>query len=176
MSKPYEHLIKIILIGDAGTNKTKILLKFADDGQQQGQFISTIGCDFKIRDLEAHGHRIRLQIWDTAGNETFFTITSSYYRGTKGIFLVYDVTNEKSFHNVKSWMGNISEVTGKDAVVILLGNNCHLKNDERQVSWERGYALAKEMNVKFFEVSADTGTNVEEALKSLVLDVLAKVY
>lgn len=72
-------------------------------------------------------------------------------------------------------MENISEATGKDAVVTLLGNNCHLKSDERQVSWERGQALAQEMDVKFFEVSADMGTNVEEALKSLVQDVLAKV-
>ncbi|XP_068214883.1 ras-related protein Rab-13-like isoform X2 [Palaemon carinicauda] len=130
MSRPYDHLIKLILVGDAESGKTKLLLKFADDGQEN-QFVSTIGCDFKSRELDANGQKVRLQIWDTAGQEKSFKITSSYYRGANGIFLIYDVTSEKSFHNIKEWMKNILEVSKEGVRVILLGNSCHLRNDER---------------------------------------------
>merc|ERR1712244_182400 len=90
----YDHLFKLLLIGDSGVGKSCLLLRFADDTYTES-YISTIELD---------GKTIKLQIWDTAGQERFRTITSSYYRGAHGIIVVYDVTDQESFNNVKQWL------------------------------------------------------------------------
>ena len=91
------------------------------------------GIDFKIRTIELDGKKIKLQIWDTAGQERFRTITTAYYRGAMGIMLVYDITNEKSFDNIKNWIRNIEEHASADVEKMILGNKCDM-NDRRQVS------------------------------------------
>merc|ERR1711861_16621 len=102
----YDYLFKLLLIGDSDVGKSCLLLRFADD-TYTGTYISTIGVDFKIRTVELEGKTIKLQIWDTAGQERFRTITSSYYRGAHGIIVVYDVTDQESFNNVKTWLSEI---------------------------------------------------------------------
>ena len=94
---------------------------------------SFAGIDFKIRTIELDGKKIKLQIWDTAGQERFRTITTAYYRGAMGIMLVYDITNEKSFDNIKNWIRNIEEHASADVEKMILGNKCDM-NDRRQVS------------------------------------------
>lgn len=91
-----------------------------------------IGIDFKIRTIDLDGKKIKLQIWDTAGQERFRTITTAYYRGAMGIMLVYDITNEKSFDNIKNWIRNIEENASSDVEKMLLGNKCEI-NEKRQV-------------------------------------------
>jgi signal recognition particle receptor subunit beta len=91
--------IKLLLIGDSGVGKSCCLLRFSEDSFTPS-FITTIGIDFKIRTIELDGKRVKLQIWDTAGQERFRTITTAYYRGAMGILLVYDVTDERSFHSM----------------------------------------------------------------------------
>ena len=93
---------------------------------------SLTGIDFKIRTIELDGKKIKLQIWDTAGQERFRTITTAYYRGAMGIMLVYDITNEKSFDNIKNWIRNIEEHASADVEKMILGNKCDM-NDRRQV-------------------------------------------
>ncbi|KAE8617155.1 hypothetical protein XENTR_v10008995 [Xenopus tropicalis] len=110
MAKTYDYLFKLLLIGDSGVGKTCLLFRFSEDAFNT-TFISTIGIDFKIRTIELDGKKIKLQIWDTAGQERFRTITTAYYRGAMGIMLVYDITNEKSFDNIKNWIRNIEEVS-----------------------------------------------------------------
>ncbi|KAK7832748.1 hypothetical protein U0070_026944 [Myodes glareolus] len=117
--------------------------------------------DFKIRTIELDGKKIKLQIWDTAGQERFRTITTAYYRGAMGIMLVYDITNEKSFDNIKNWIRNIEEHASSDVERMILGNKCDM-NDKRQVSKERGEKLAIDYGIKFLETSAKSSTNVEE--------------
>ena len=95
-----DYLFKLLLIGDSGVGKSCLLLRFADDTYTES-YISTIGVDFKIRTIELDGKTIKLQIWDTAGQERFRTITSTYYRGTHGVIVVYDVACGDSFANVK---------------------------------------------------------------------------
>ncbi|ELU41468.1 rab-type small GTP-binding protein [Rhizoctonia solani AG-1 IA] len=101
--------------------KSCLLLRFCDDAWTPS-FITTIGIDFKIRTIELDGKRIKLQIWDTAGQERFRTITTAYYRGAMGILLVYDVTDEKSFNNIRTWHANVEQHASEGVNKILIGN------------------------------------------------------
>uniref|UniRef100_A0A9L0JGS8 small monomeric GTPase n=1 Tax=Equus asinus TaxID=9793 RepID=A0A9L0JGS8_EQUAS len=147
MAKTYDYLFKLLLIGDS----------LSED--------ATIGIDFKIRTIELDGKRIKLQIWDTAGQERFRTITTAYYRGAMGIMLVYDITNEKSFDNIRNWIRNIEEHASADVEKMILGNKCDV-NDKRQVSKERGEKLALDYGIKFMETSAKANINVENRHQS----------
>ncbi|XP_072588478.1 ras-related protein Rab-13 isoform X3 [Vulpes vulpes] len=142
MAKAYDHLFKLLLIGDSGVGKTCLIIRFAEDSFNN-TYISTIGIDFKIRTVDVEGKKIKLQVWDTAGQERFKTITTAYYRGAMGIILVYDITDEKSFENIQNWMKSIKE-------------------------------LAREHGIRFFETSAKSSTNVDEAFSSLARDILLK--
>ncbi|KTG06701.1 hypothetical protein cypCar_00010323, partial [Cyprinus carpio] len=104
--------------------KSSLLLRFADN-TFSGSYITTIGVDFKIRTVEINGEKVKLQIWDTAGQERFRTITSTYYRGTHGVIVVYDVSSAESFVNVKRWLHEINQ-NCDDVCRILVGN----KNDD----------------------------------------------
>ncbi|KAE8213324.1 hypothetical protein CF319_g5357 [Tilletia indica] len=169
----YDYLIKLLLIGDSGVGKSCLLLRFCDDAWTPS-FITTIGIDFKIRTIELDGKRIKLQIWDTAGQERFRTITTAYYRGAMGILLVYDVTDEKSFGNVRTWYSNIEQHASEGVSKILVGNKSDW-DDHRVVTEEQGRALAQELGLKYIETSAKTNSNVEEAFFSLARDVKAKL-
>lgn len=136
-------------------------------------FFLFTGIDFKIRTIELDGKKIKLQIWDTAGQERFRTITTAYYRGAMGIMLVYDITNEKSFENIKNWIRNIEENASADVEKMLLGNKCEL-NDKRQVTKEKGEQLAIEYGIKFIETSAKASIHVEDAFFILARDIKAK--
>lgn len=173
MAKTYDYLFKLLLIGDSGVGKTCVLFRFSEDAFNT-TFISTIGIDFKIRTIDLDGKKIKLQIWDTAGQERFRTITTAYYRGAMGIMLVYDITNEKSFENIKNWIRNIEENASADVEKMLLGNKCEL-DEKRQVSKERGEQLAVEYGIKFIETSAKASIRVEDAFFTLARDIKAKM-
>ena len=105
-NKPFDVLVKLLLIGDSGVGKSCLLLRYSDD-KFTTSFITTIGIDFKIKTIHLDQKKVKMQIWDTAGQERFRTITAAYYRGAHGVLLVYDVTDETSFENVRNWMRNI---------------------------------------------------------------------
>ncbi|RWW82289.1 hypothetical protein BHE74_00009255, partial [Ensete ventricosum] len=114
----------------AGVGKSCLLLRFSD-GSFTASFITTIGIDFKIRTIELDGKRIKLQIWDTAGQELFRTITTAYYRGAMGILLVYDVTDESSFNNIRNWICNIEQHASNNVNKILVGNKADMDESKR---------------------------------------------
>eukprot|EP00128_Syssomonas_multiformis_P008359 Colp12_sorted_trinity150504_noHs@10513 len=172
-TKAYDYLFKLLLIGDSGVGKTCVLFRFSDDAFNS-TFISTIGIDFKIRTIELEGKKIKLQIWDTAGQERFRTITTAYYRGAMGILLVYDVTNEKTFENIKNWIRNIEQHASEEVEKMILGNKCDM-DDKRQVSKERGQKVADEYGAKFLETSAKNNINVEEAFMTIARDIKRKM-
>ncbi|CAA7046247.1 unnamed protein product [Microthlaspi erraticum] len=166
----YDYLIKLLLIGDSGVGKSCLLLRFSD-GSFTTSFITTIGIDFKIRTIELDGKRIKLQIWDTAGQERFRTITTAYYRGAMGILLVYDVTDESSFNNIRNWIRNIEQHASDNVNKILVGNKADMDESKRAVPKAKGQALADEYGIKFFETSAKTNLNVEEVFFSIAKDI-----
>jgi len=169
----YDFLIKLLLIGDSGVGKSCLLLRFSDDSFTPS-FITTIGIDFKIRTIELDGKKIKLQIWDTAGQERFRTITTAYYRGAMGILLVYDVTDEKSFNNIRTWIRNIDQHASEQVNKMLLGNKCDIV-EKKTIDTEKGKALAEEYGIKFLETSAKNSINVEEAFITLAKDIMKRL-
>jgi len=172
-SKAYDYLFKLLLIGDSGVGKTCVLFRFSDDAFNS-TFISTIGIDFKIRTIELDDKKIKLQIWDTAGQERFRTITTAYYRGAMGILLLYDITNEKSFDNIKTWIHNIEQHASEDVEKMILGNKCDME-EKRVISMEQGQKLAAEHDVAFMETSAKSNINVEEAFTQIARAIKKKM-
>jgi len=131
--------------------------------------------DFKIKTVELGGKRVKLQIWDTAGQERFRTITTAYYRGAMGILLVYDVSDEKSFENVRGWMRNIEMHASSNVNKILIGNKCDVSEEKRVISVARGQALADEFGIPFAETSAKSGVNVTEAFMKIAGDIRSRM-
>lgn len=172
-SASYDYLIKLLLIGDSGVGKSCVLLRFSDDSFTPS-FITTIGIDFKIRTIELDGKRIKLQIWDTAGQERFRTITTAYYRGAMGILLVYDVTDERSYNNIRNWIRNIEQHASEGVDRILIGNKCDM-NDKKVITTEQGQALADEFGIRFVETSAKSNIGVEEAFFALARDIKKRI-
>lgn len=170
----YDYLVKLLLIGDSGVGKSCLLLRFSDDSFTTS-FITTIGIDFKIRTIELDGKRIKLQIWDTAGQERFRTITTAYYRGAMGILLVYDVTDESSFNNIRNWIRNIEQHASDNVNKILVGNKADMDESKRAVPTSQGQALADEYGIKFFETSAKTNFNVEQVFFSIARDIKQRI-
>ncbi|RYR78225.1 hypothetical protein Ahy_A01g002959 isoform A [Arachis hypogaea] len=169
-----DYLFKLLLIGDSGVGKSCLLLRFADDSYLDS-YISTIGVDFKIRTVEQDGKTIKLQIWDTAGQERFRTITSSYYRGAHGIIVVYDVTDQDSFNNVKQWLNEIDRYASENVNKLLVGNKCDLTAN-KVVSYETAKAFADEIRIPFMETSAKNATNVEQAFMAMAAEIKNRCY
>jgi Ras-related protein Rab-8A len=169
----YDYIIKLLLVGNSGVGKSSILLRFVED-EFTSSFINTIGIDFRIRTVTVDDKRYKLQIWDTSGHERFRTITVAYFRGANGILLVYDVTNEKSFDDIKNWVRSIHYHSPRNVNMMLIGNKCDIKND-RVIDTEKGQKLADEYHMPFLETSAKNSINVEDAFISLVTDISQKV-
>ncbi|XP_044740156.1 ras-related protein Rab-35 [Chrysoperla carnea] len=169
MAREYDHLFKLLIIGDSGVGKSSLLLRFSDN-TFNGSYITTIGVDFKIRTVELNGERVKLQIWDTAGQERFRTITSTYYRGTHGVIVVYDVTNGESFANVKRWLHEIEQ--NCDVVNKVLVGNKNDAPERKVVLTEDAKRFADQMGIELFETSAKDNLNVEEMFLSVTRQVL----
>ena len=155
----YDERIKIMVIGESKIGKTSLISRYCNNQFNGGVYLSTIGIDFQIKNVVFNNKNIRLQIWDTAGQERYKSITSSYYKGSHGCFIVYDITNEKSFENVDNWFKQAQKEASKEVSIILVGNKCDLEN-ERKVSIEMGQNKAKNLNCPFFETSALNNTNI----------------
>lgn len=169
MNSEYDYLFKLLLIGNSGVGKSCLLLRFSDD-TYTNDYISTIGVDFKIKTVDLDGKTVKLQIWDTAGQERFRTITSSYYRGSHGIIIVYDVTDQESFNGVKMWLQEIDRYATSTVLKLLVGNKCDLK-DKRVVEYDVAKEFADANKMPFIETSALDSTNVEEAFLTMARQI-----
>jgi Ras-related protein Rab-1A len=172
MSSEYDFLFKLLLIGDSGVGKSSMLLRFADN-EFTGNYISTIGVDFKIRTIKQNDKIIKLQLWDTAGQERFRTITTSYYRGSHGILIIYDITDRVSFNNIKLWLNECENFASKGVIKILVGAKCDLK-EKRKVSVEEATEFAENNNMQFIETSSKDTINIDNAFIMLANEIKKK--
>ena len=167
----YDYLIKCLVIGDSGIGKSSLMIRFTDD-IFNNQYISTIGVDFKIKTIILKNKTIKFQIWDTAGQDRFRTITSSYYRGSNAILICYDVTEMDTFRNVKRWMEEAKMFSTTKPLLILCGTKTDLY-DRRQVNKCEGEEYAKSNGMLFFETSAKNNSNIREIFESIAENKIA---
>ena len=160
------HTFKVLILGDPSVGKSCFLIRYTEDTFQD-VYLSTIGmdCKYKKVDLE-NGESIRLQLWDTAGQDRFRSITRNLYKGAAGIILIYDVTNRKTFESIKNWVESIRAEVSNKVVIVLVGNKID-KKEQIDIKTEEGDNLAEEFNLPFFECSALTGENINEAFAEL---------
>ncbi|ORY93498.1 ras family-domain-containing protein [Syncephalastrum racemosum] len=134
----------------------------------------TIGVGFGTRFVDVNDQRVKLQIWDTAGQESFRTITRSYYRGAAGALLVYDITRRDTFQNLSTWLEDVRQHANPNTVIMVIGNKSDLES-KRQVSREEGERFAEENNLFFMEASAKSAENVEEAFNKTAETIYKKI-
>ena len=173
-NKNYDYLIKILILGDSGTGKSAILLRYMDD-EFNTSYITTIGIDFKVRTVTIKGKRVRVQVWDTAGQERFRTITQAYYIGCHGILIVYDCTDRDSFEHVQQWIRDLNNRTDDVGVNrMIIGNKVDLIN-QKVIDKTEGEKMSAEYNMKYFETSAKTGEKIEEVFTTILTDILDRL-
>ena len=169
-----ECVYKVLLLGDSTVGKTCFLMKYTDKTFQDIH-MATIGLDYRLRSMKLKsGKSIKLQIWDTAGQDRFRAITKNYYKGSHGIILIYDITNTQSFENVKTWVNQIREEASSNVIIYIAGNKVDME-DERKVDRDDGEKLAEELGFPFVETSAKNGININETFEDLV-ERIDKVY
>ncbi|XP_016088534.1 ras and EF-hand domain-containing protein-like [Sinocyclocheilus grahami] len=164
---------RLVLAGDAGSGKSSFLLRLSLN-EFRGDIQTTLGVDFQIKKMLVDGEKTNLQIWDTAGQERFRSIARSYFRKAHGVLLLYDVTSESSFLNVREWVQQIRESTDEDIPMCIIGNKVDLRAERPEgscVSAFHGEKLAMAYNALFCEASAKEGTNVIEAVLHLAREV-----
>lgn len=169
---------KIIIIGDSCTGKSSLLLKLVDDTFIDKHKV-TIGVDFKAKYVLAGNIIVKLKIWDTAGQERFRSIIRTYYNGTNGIVLVFDLTNKESFDNLHEWINEIYETHINTSKIILIGNKCDLVEkrevEQKDIDEFIQYYNSNNPNnldIKYFECSSKLGTNVNIAFVDLANQML----
>ena len=159
---------KVLLLGDSTVGKTCFLLRYCDKTFQEAH-LSTIGLDYRLKSMTLQsGKNIKLQIWDTAGQDRFRAITKNYYKGANGIILIYDVTNRQSYENVKNWITQIREEANPNVVIYLAGNKVDVSEEQKVVKTEDGKKIADEFNLPFYETSAKNGVNINKIFEELV--------
>lgn len=168
----YAYLFKYVIIGDTGVGKSCLLLQFTDR-RFRADKDATIGVEFGMRTIPIDGQRMKLQVWDTAGQESFRSITRSYYRGAAAALLVYDVSRRETFDHVARWLEEVHAVAGQRLVVILIGNKTDLPR--REVSREEGAEFARQHGLSFLETSAKTADNVDEAFVGTAREILSRI-
>lgn len=158
----YDELFKILIVGDSSSGKTSILDRLVNK-QFTTHYISTIGIDFNVKTIKLDNNvKIKLQIWDSCGQERFRSLTRSYYRNSSAFIICYDISSVKSFQSAKFWIDEIEKyVDDKDVIKILVGNKKDLE-DLRQIQYEEGQKYAKSCGIDFFETSAKDNFNVDE--------------
>ena len=161
-----EFLYKVLILGDGQVGKTSFLTRYVDNFFLEST-LSTTGVDYRLKNVEIEdGSTIKLQIWDTVGQERFNSIARSYYKGVHAIILIFSVTDRKSFDNVQNWLNQIKEEVDEQVTLILVANKIDCEN--REVDSDEGEELANEFNIKFFECSAKTGRNIDLAFDELI--------
>jgi Ras-related protein Rab-2A len=169
----YHYLLKFIVIGDTGVGKSCVVLQFIENKTRTTHDV-TIGVEFGAKTISVRNKNIKLQIWDTAGQENFRSITRSYYRSAIGALLVYDITRKETFEHVKGWLEEVKANGNPYMEILLVGNKNDLET-ERVITYEQGEKVAKENGLSFIEINAKDYQKVESAFKRVAEGILDKL-
>uniref|UniRef100_A0AAV2IX10 small monomeric GTPase n=2 Tax=Knipowitschia caucasica TaxID=637954 RepID=A0AAV2IX10_KNICA len=179
----YDYLIKLLALGDSGVGKTTFLYRYTDN-KFNPKFITTVGIDFREKRViytasNPNGNttgktfKVHLQLWDTAGQERFRSLTTAFFRDAMGFLLMFDLTSQQSFLNVRNWMSQLqSNAYCENPDIVLIGNKADLA-DQREVQEKQAKELADKYGIPYFETSAATGVEVDKAVITL-LDLVMK--
>ena len=171
MSAP-AYIFKFIIVGNSAVGKSCMLLRFDEDRFQPIHDV-TVGVTFSIKMVSIEGQDIKVQVWDTAGQEIFRSITRSYYRDSACAIIVYDITDQSSFAKVEDWIRDVRNLAPSDCLLALVGNKLDLAA-QRAVQTTEGQELADKHGLLFFETSAATGENVQELFNECVAHVYTR--
>ena len=169
----YDYLLKYIIIGDAYVGKSNLLLRYTR-GQFKPEYQLTLGAEFGAKSVKIRDQIYRIQIWDTAGQENFRSITRNYYKSSSCALVVYDITSRDSFNSINSWIEACKNQSPKTIFFVLIGNKSDLE-ERREVSKEEGQELADKLGVLFYETSAKTGDNVNELFRDSADEIAKKI-
>ncbi|KAK3101143.1 hypothetical protein FSP39_001253 [Pinctada imbricata] len=169
--RTYDFLYKIVLVGNLGVGKTSIARRFAE-GKFSEEHKSTIGVDFTVQTVQIEDKIVKLQIWDTSGQERFRSITQGYYRNAHGAILVYDITNRESFQDVERWLNDVQQYSGYSTINLLIGNKSDLhESSQVSLSEAESFAGSKGM-LAAIETSAKSDLNVDQTFYCISKELL----
>ena len=172
MSEKY--IIKVLTLGDATVGKSSIVIRYSDNKFSE-TLLSTIGVDSKRKIVKINGEKVRVSIWDTAGQEKFQNIVKQYYKGANGVLLIYDITCKKSFDRVYFWYNDLkNNVNIEEILVCLVGNKIDLESN-REVKKEVAEKYAKDKNMMYFEVSAKSGDGIKKLFNDVTNCIMDKI-
>ena len=170
LDSDFDYTIKILVVGDSTVGKTNFIRMFIENKFNQN-YMTTSGIDLKTSSIEIKNKKIRVQLWDTAGQEKYKAITKNLFLKVQAALIVYDITNEETFNNLKTWVRSIKEECGKQIQMLIIGNKNDL-NEERVVDKNIAMEYAKEEKIDYLETSSKTGDNSQKAITLLCEKVL----
>ena len=170
-SKGKDFVAKLLIIGDQRVGKSCILTRFTENFYTPHS-IMTVGIDYKTKKMKVDGTELKLQIWDTAGQEKYRSITQNFYKNAMGVIIVFDLTDEGSFENVRNWIRQIKNHAGENVCKLLVGNKCDIMDnlvDKSKIS-----EFVKDTEIEYFETSAKSNTNINEAFYAIAKEIKDK--
>lgn len=170
MNDNFDLILKLLIVGDSSVGKTNFIMRFINN-EFINNYLTTSGIDLKTKDIEVKNKKIRIQIWDTAGQVQYKAITRNLFLKVMGAIIIYDITNEKSYNNLKSWVQLIREECGSHMQIIIVGNKCDL-DSERKINQDEVMNYAEEEKIEYIETSCKTGENVHKVVKTICEKIL----
>jgi len=166
----YDYIFKVVVIGDKDVGKTSLLKRFAANTFSNTS-IGTIGVDFLVKDFDIGLSKVKLELWDTAGEEKYRAVTSVYYRNADAVLIVFDLSRKETFRSIIHWMKEVQKQCGHEVLLILIGNKCDL---EPQVKEDDIRSLTELHMIYWIEASAKDSTNVNEAFEILTRNLIER--
>ena len=172
-SKKFDYSLKYIIVGEAGVGKSNLLLRYVYDSFKE-DYQLTIGVEFGEKLVKYNNKTYKIQIWDTAGQEQFRSITRAYFKSSICSFVVYDITNRETFENVKHWVEDCRNYMPKNVLIFLVGNKSDLE-EQRKISVDEGEELADSFGLSFFETSAKNNVNVNSIFGKSLEEIVKRI-
>ncbi|XP_029414821.1 ras-related protein Rab-17 isoform X3 [Nannospalax galili] len=169
-SQPY--VCKLVLLGSGSVGKSSLALRYVK--QDFRNVLPTVGCAFFTKVVDLGASSLKLEIWDTAGQEKYHSVCHLYFRGANAALLVYDITQEDSFHKAQQWLEDLEkEFSPGEVIVMLVGNKTDL-GEEREVTFQEGKEFAESRSLLFMETSAKLNYQVSEVFGTVARELLKK--